>query len=80
MYKRQGLEAIDTLVKGMEDHRSDLIVILAGYSREMEEFLQANSGLKSRFPNIIEFPDYTAQELWEITTAIRTSTQRKRMR
>ena len=65
-----GLEAIDTLVKGMEDHRSDLIVILAGYSREMEEFLQANSGLKSRFPNIIEFPDYTAQELWEITKSI----------
>ena len=51
-----GLEAIDTLVKGMEDHRSDLIVILAGYSREMEEFLQANSGLKSRFPNIHRVP------------------------
>lgn len=65
-----GLECIDTLVKGMEDHRSDLIVILAGYSREMEEFLTANSGLKSRFPNIIEFPDYTAQELLDITKSI----------
>ena len=65
-----GLEAIDTLVKGMEDHRDDLIVILAGYSREMEEFLTANSGLRSRFPNIIEFPDYTAGELLEITKSI----------
>ncbi|MGN0478420.1 MAG: AAA family ATPase [Hominenteromicrobium sp.] len=62
-----GLEAIDTIVKGMEDNRENLIVILAGYSREMEEFLTANSGLKSRFPNIIEFPDYTAEELLKIT-------------
>ena len=61
-----GLEAIDTIVKGMEDNRQDLIVILAGYSREMEEFLTANSGLRSRFPNIIEFPDYTAAELTKI--------------
>ena len=58
------------LVKGMEDHRDDLVVILAGYSREMEEFLTANSGLRSRFPNIIEFPDYTAGELLEITKSI----------
>ena len=48
----------------------DLVVILAGYSREMEEFLTANSGLRSRFPNIIEFPDYTAGELVEITKSI----------
>lgn len=61
-----GLEAIDTLVKGIEDNRDDLIVILAGYSKEMEEFLETNSGLKSRFPNIIDFPDYTAEELLEI--------------
>lgn len=61
-----GLEAIDTLVKGMEDHRDDLIVILAGYSDEMAQFLTANSGLKSRFPNIIEFPDYTGGELLAI--------------
>lgn len=61
-----GLEAIDTLVKGMEDNRDNLIVILAGYSKEMEVFLKANSGLGSRFPNIIEFPDYSADELLEI--------------
>ncbi|MCI9543397.1 MAG: AAA family ATPase [Acutalibacter muris] len=65
-----GLEAIDALVKGMEDHRDKLVVILAGYSREMEEFLTANSGLRSRFPNIIEFPDYTPEELWDITVSI----------
>ncbi len=65
-----GLEAIDTLVKEMEDHRDDLVVILAGYSHEMEEFLTANSGLRSRFPNVIEFPDYTAGELLEITKSI----------
>lgn len=65
-----GLEAIDTLVKGMEDHRDSLLVILAGYTREMEEFLTANSGLRSRFPNVIEFPDYTAQELLDITKSI----------
>ncbi len=65
-----GLEAIDALVKGMEDHRDRLVVILAGYSREMEEFLSANSGLRSRFPNLIEFPDYTAEELVEITESI----------
>ncbi len=62
-----GLEAIDTLVKGMEDNRDDLVVILAGYSKEMDEFLQTNSGLKSRFPNIIDFPDYTAEELLKIS-------------
>ena len=61
-----GLEAIDTLVKGMEDNRDDLIVILAGYTHEMEVFLTANSGLRSRFPNIIEFPDYTGEELTQI--------------
>ena len=61
-----GLEAIDTLVKGMEDNRENLIVILAGYTDEMKVFLEANSGLKSRFPNFIEFPDYTGQELTNI--------------
>lgn len=65
-----GLEAIDALVKGMEDHRESLVVILAGYSREMEEFLTANSGLRSRFPHIIEFPDYSPEELWRITESI----------
>ena len=65
-----GLEAIDTLVKGMEDHRDELVVILAGYTREMEIFLTANSGLASRFPNRIEFPDYTAVELLQITRVL----------
>ena len=65
-----GLEAIDTLVKGMEDHRDDLVVILAGYTREMRQFLTANSGLASRFPNQIEFPDYTADQLLDITFAL----------
>ena len=65
-----GLEAIDTLVKAMEDHRDDLIVILAGYTKEMSEFLEANSGLKSRFANIIEFEDYTGEQLMLIAKSI----------
>lgn len=65
-----GLEAIDTLVKGIEDNRDDLIVILAGYSREMEDFLGSNSGLKSRFPNLIHFPDYSGEELLKIIKSI----------
>ena len=68
-----GLEAIDTLVKGMEDNRDDLIVILAGYTKEMETFLTANSGLQSRFPNIIEFPDYSGEELQKIAEINATS-------
>ncbi|MBE5869703.1 MAG: AAA family ATPase [Lachnospiraceae bacterium] len=68
-----GMEAIDTLVKGMEDNRENLIVILAGYSAEMEEFLTANSGLKSRFPNVIDFPDYTGEELLQIACSIAKS-------
>ncbi len=62
-----GLEAIDTLVKGMEDNRQNLVVVLAGYTKEMEYFLTANSGLASRFSRNIEFPDYTADELFAIT-------------
>ncbi len=61
-----GLEAIDALVKGMEDHRDDLVVILAGYEKEMQDFLKTNSGLKSRFPNIVNFEDYTSQEMVKI--------------
>lgn len=61
-----GLEAIDALVKGMEDHRDDLVVILAGYEKEMQDFLKSNSGLKSRFPNIVNFEDYTSQEMVKI--------------
>lgn len=61
-----GLEAIDALVKAIEDYRDDLVVILAGYKDEMSEFLKANSGLKSRFPNVIDFEDYTAEEMGSI--------------
>ena len=61
-----GKEAIDTLVKGMEDLRKDLVIILAGYTKEMEEFMKKNSGLYSRFPYNIEFADYTSDELLEI--------------
>ncbi len=61
-----GLEAIDTLVKAMEDNRDNLIVVLAGYKKEMATFLESNSGLKSRFPNIINFEDYTGEQLYKI--------------
>lgn len=61
-----GLEAIDALVKGIEDYRDNLVVILAGYSDEMAEFLKTNPGLKSRFPNVIDFEDYTPNEMYEI--------------
>jgi SpoVK/Ycf46/Vps4 family AAA+-type ATPase len=58
-----GLEAIDTIVKMMEDNRDQLIVIAAGYSHEMIDFINANPGLPSRFPRIIQFPDYSNDEL-----------------
>ncbi|MFO7151757.1 MAG: stage V sporulation protein K [Bacillota bacterium] len=61
-----GKEAIDTLVKAMEDYKENLIVILAGYKDEMEWFLRTNPGLRSRFPIQIEFSDYTIEELLEI--------------
>ena len=68
-----GLEATATLAKGIEHHRDDLVVILAGYTKEMELFLGANSGLASRFPNQIEFPDYTGAELYRITLSLAKS-------
>lgn len=61
-----GKEAIATLLKRMEDDRERLIVILAGYSKEMEEFINSNPGLRSRFNRYINFPDYTSSELFEI--------------
>lgn len=61
-----GKESIDCLVKAMEDHKDSLILILAGYQREMAHFLRINPGLRSRFPIHIIFPDYTMEELLEI--------------
>lgn len=61
-----GQEAITALVKEMEDHRGELVVIAAGYPREMDDFLAANPGLRSRFAERIEFPGYTTGELTEI--------------
>ena len=61
-----GIEAIDTLVKAMEDNRGQLVVILAGYPDEMRTFMESNPGLRSRFKYHIEFPDYSIEELLQI--------------
>lgn len=61
-----GMEAVDTLVKLMEDHRDDLVIIVAGYTEEMKTFLKCNTGLVSRFNKFIDFPNYSDQELLEI--------------
>jgi type VII secretion ATPase EccA len=61
-----GAEAIAELVKRMEDDRGRLVVVVAGYSREMEEFLSANSGLRERFAERLDFPDYSPDELVQI--------------
>ena len=61
-----GREAIDTMVKFMEDNRSEIVVILAGYTDDMQRFLNMNPGLTSRFPTIIEFPNYSCNDLLQI--------------
>ncbi|MFH5184616.1 AAA family ATPase [Paenibacillus sp. TAB 01] len=61
-----GKEAIDTLVKAMENHKNQFILILAGYSQEMETFMQTNPGLPSRFPIQLDFPDYSVDQLMQI--------------
>ena len=70
-----GREAIDTLVKFMEDHRDDLAIVAAGYTEEMGDFIDANPGLKSRFTRTISFPDYTDDELVAIFLALGEKSQ-----
>ncbi len=65
-----GKEAIDTLVKAMEDHRGKFVVVLAGYPEPMRVFLRTNPGLHSRFPLMIEFPDFTDIELFKIAESM----------
>ncbi|MCC2252090.1 AAA family ATPase [Virgibacillus sp. AGTR] len=61
-----GSKAISTIMKAMEDYRENLVVIVAGYNKEMEDFLAINPGLESRFPYTFEFKDYTEEEMFEI--------------
>jgi len=61
-----GQEAIDTLLKAMEDNRNNFIVIVAGYTELMQKFIDSNPGLKSRFTKYVNFPDYSADELVQI--------------
>ena len=61
-----GVEAVDTLVKGMEDNRDSLVVIVAGYPANMREFIQSNPGLESRFPTTIAFTDYSGPQMLQI--------------
>lgn len=68
-----GREAIDALVKGMEDQRENFVLILAGYQEEMKHFLATNPGLNSRFPLHIDFPDYSLQELAAIAENMYTA-------
>ena len=65
-----GKEAIDTLVKAMEDHKDELVVILAGYRDEMTRFIRTNPGIKSRFPIHMDFDDYATEELLQIAEAM----------
>lgn len=72
-----GREAIDALVKSMEDHKNDFILILAGYNNEMNDFIRSNPGLNSRFPLHIQFPDYSLEELLDIAELMYSQRQYK---
>ncbi|MGH9273061.1 MAG: AAA family ATPase [Acidimicrobiales bacterium] len=65
-----GREAIDTIVKLIEDRRERIVVVMAGYPDEMDELINANPGLRSRFPKVIHFPDYTTDELLSIIDSL----------
>ena len=67
--KDYGKEAIDTLIAEMENHRQDLLVIMAGYTADMDKLMEGNLGLKSRMPHTIEFPNFTRDELYNIFVA-----------
>ena len=72
-----GQEAVNTLVSEIENHRDNLMVILAGYTGDMDKFLDRNQGLASRFPNRIEFPDYSQDEMEQIFLGMLASSERK---
>src|SRR5699024_5129172 len=74
-HKDFGREAIDTLVKQMEDYSDQFALILAGYEKEMKYFLQLNPGLRSRFPFHLSFPDYSVNELIEIANQLASDMQ-----
>lgn len=61
-----GSEAIDEILKFMEDHREDIVLIFAGYTKDMEKFLEMNEGLRSRIPNVFHFEDYSIEQLYQI--------------
>lgn len=65
-----GQEAVETLMKMMEDHRDEVVVIVAGYSEQMDQFLASNPGMASRFARTIEFPNYTPEELVTIVSGL----------
>ena len=65
-YALSGFYSVATLIQEMEEHREDVIVVLAGYTKSMESFMKKNEGLKSRIPYWVEFPDYSEEELLQI--------------
>ncbi len=69
-FKDFGHEAVATLVKYMEEYREEMVVILAGYPREMEQFISMNPGLSDRIPHKLDFPDYSGEELFRIFSCI----------